>query len=79
MRPSCVFGLLPPNPFRLSLTAFPSYFLLLKRSQHEPAALQRYVKIFANKVVLLSGEIVCEIKPRSFILQGRSLQSNLLI
>lgn len=61
----------PSTSLPCSLTAFPSYFLLLKRSKRETAALQRYVKILANKVVLLSGEIAHEVQPGSFTLQGR--------
>lgn len=50
-----------------------------KETQHETAAPQHCVKILANKVMLLSGEIAQKIKPWSFNLQGRGLQSPLLI
>lgn len=72
----CIGGALKSPP--CSLTDFAIYFLLLKRSQHETAALWCYVKTFENKVVSLSG-VVHDIEPESFILQGRGLQSNLVI
>lgn len=70
----CIGAAPKSPPCWLSLTDFPSYFLLLKRSQHEAPALWCHMEIFENKVMSLSGQVVPDTEPESFI-----LQSNLVI